>query len=94
MGERWDWGGQGFRKGYGLGMKISLVDGYRLEREMGYGGRDGLGEGDGFRDECGLGMKIYWGGRCIGEGDEFKAGDGFGTGGGLGMDIGLGREMG
>ena len=29
--------GQGFRKGYGLGMKISLVDGYRLGREMGYG---------------------------------------------------------
>ena len=38
-------------------------------------------------------MKIYWGGRCIGEEDEFKVGDGFGTGGGLGMDIGLGREM-
>ena len=51
-------------------------------------------EGDGFRDERGLGMKINWGGRCIREGDEFKAGDGFGTGGGLGMDIGLGREMG
>ena len=35
--------GQGFRKGYGLGMKISLVEGYRLGREMGLGMNVGWG---------------------------------------------------
>ena len=47
--------GQGFRKGYGLGMKISLVDGYRLGREMGYGAEMGWGR------EMGLGRNVGWG---------------------------------